>query len=336
MNIQRYYVTQEMLDDVVRNAVLQYEKSLEKNKDRNPLFISDISDMELDKFNGYYDDNDFIEKHIKQITEGLIKTYDSHNTIDTIIRKYYIAPNQISIDRRNIDGVNIDLITLIIPRYSLKQPIFEDVVNTFATCGYHVCHKMDHINPNILTVVFEPRYTTNIGKEIKEKYRFLYHATPTIYVNKILQNGLTPHASNDNKENEKALFFYPDRIYLMRGDTLDDNQINVLKNIKNNRSKKPIRDNNEYTILKIDTSKIPDDMDFYADPLVKKGAIFTYNSISPESITVDGILKETIDCAINRAINKNTILKEVKNGITRLSENTLKEIIKDVLIDLTC
>ena len=62
MNIQRYYVTQEMLDDVVRNAVLQYEKSLEKNKDRNPLFISDISDMELDKFNGYYDDNDFYRK----------------------------------------------------------------------------------------------------------------------------------------------------------------------------------------------------------------------------------------------------------------------------------
>ena len=136
------------------------------------------------------------------------------------------------------------------------------------------------IQNKIITLAFEPRFSKIVTNEIIKKYKYLYHVTPSVYVEKIKNIGICPKSKN-------SLYSYPDRVYLFTGNELNNEQMQVIDIIKSYREDTIVADKNidtnEYSILKIDVTKLPLNIDFYYDPLTAD-AIFTYENIPPTAI----------------------------------------------------
>lgn len=122
----------------------------------------------------------------------------------------------------------------------------------------------------IFKFIFEPKFSDkefelNKCKDIK----FLYHITKKTRVKKILTGGLNPKSSN-------TMFAYPDRIYLGIDPTMLEKEL------------LPKFDGygvEEYSMLKIDISKIPNNVKFNIDPNYPDG-IFTNGNIPPNAIEI--------------------------------------------------
>ena len=112
----------------------------------------------------------------------------------------------------------------------------------------------------------------------------MYHATPSIYLDKIMKIGLTPKTKN-------SLGNYPDRIYMTIGNHLTQEDLMLFGALQNLRGNKDIYDNNEYSILQIDVKKLPNNMKMYIDPRANN-AVFTYDNIKPECLTIYGALSK--------------------------------------------
>lgn len=219
-------------------------------------------------------------KHYNNMNEGLIKTYPLDKSIKYIIRKYDLSDEQIKIDSVNYGIMTIDIICLILPN-NISKNIIGDIKHDFRTCGYFNSQKPKQIeNTNFFVLIFEPKFTQNISDNVRKHCKYLYHSAPKSYLNKIIKKGLIPKSKN-------SLFFYPDRTFFMVGDKLNTNQLDALKDIQNTRNANielysNIEDK-EYVLLTIDISKLPNDINFYCDPLAF-GAIFTYDNIPPNAI----------------------------------------------------
>lgn len=334
MKTRRIYVSKEDVDDVVRKAVSTYESYL-RDKEKNNTIMMDtpIPDFDIDKIIGYYDDTELVKSRASELDEGLIKSYDAQNVKNIILKKFRLSPPQVLLNVRDVDGQKVTLLSVILTTLTYQSYI-DDLVKFMDTCGYHQCVKERHQNGFVI-LVFEPHFTQDISAEIKQKYKYLYHATPSIYVNKILSKGLIPMGANSHGKNN-ALFLYPDRVYCMRGDNLTADQIGILRNIQTARSMKQISDNNEYTILKISVGQLPDNIVFYADPMVKSGAIFTHDNIPPQAISVDTILSETqtkyiCQRVIEHLRAQHPICESQGRRVLRFKESELKQTVLECI-----
>lgn len=113
--------------------------------------------------------------------------------------------------------------------------------------------------------LFEPKYDTQaLSFEAR-----LYHITPTIYVEKILKNGLVPKSRS-----KKA--YHPERVYLSR--TLVDAQ-RLIPIFKANT------EIDNWTILMVDTILL-NNLHLYKDQNFKDRGYWTLNTISPASLKV--------------------------------------------------
>lgn len=278
-NNKKIILSSEELEDIIHNAIEKYLNSLriETKSGRIDGEIPDISEF-ASKLS--YANNDLINQKDEFINEGLIHTYDIEKVKDMVCRKFDLLPNQFHIEKRYDNNVITD-ICMIILKSDISNNFIGEIKHFMQTCGYFEAFKKRYLKNNIV-LTFEPRFSKDISNEIKNKYENLFHATPTIYVEKILRNGLVP-------KNNNTLFFYPSRIYCMRGNNLSNSQINVLKNVQKQRLSNNHFDNNEYTILKIETSKLSDNIKFYVDPMAPD-AIFTYDNIPPQAITISSKL----------------------------------------------
>jgi hypothetical protein len=122
---------------------------------------------------------------------------------------------------------------------------------------------------------YEPKYQEKENEYIRRKYKYLYHLTPIFNVESIMEKGLVPN------HRERSIFEYPDRIYLLKGDT----PIGYIKAFANELYRNHNR-KDEFaviTCLLIDVGKIPVNVDFYFDPNEEYG-IFTDEAIPSESI----------------------------------------------------
>ena len=267
------------LRDIIKKSVDSYlkKRKLQNNSGRINGSIPDISDF-VSKI--CYDNFDFVKNQKYDLNEGLIHTYDVDKVKNIVCIKFNLVPDQFRIENRGGDESLVKLVFILLDK-DVSKNVIGDIKHFMSTCGYFLAYPQE-IYEEIIVLIFEPRFSENIFTEIKEKYNYLFHATPTIYVNKILKNGLIP-------KNKNTLFLYPDRTFCMKGDVLTNNDIGLLKNVQMQRGKTVKYDNNEYTILKIDISMLPENMKMYTDPMAK-GAIFTYDNIPPSAISITGKL----------------------------------------------
>lgn len=220
-----------------------------------------------------------IKKETKQLLdEGLIRTFHPQNVKKIISKKYGLNSDSIFTDYKDTTC----LIGIELP-HDFDKNIIGNIKHDMNVMGYYYINKqIDYeLYDNQILLVFEPKFTKNISDQIRNNYRYVYHAAPSIYVDKIKKTGLVPKSKNH-------YFNYPDRIYLMLGDYLNAQQKLILKNVKslrNNNITITGKNNNtyDYSVIKIDISKLPDNIDFFLDPNAPQ-AIFTTNNIPPSAI----------------------------------------------------
>ena len=120
-------------------------------------------------------------------------------------------------------------------------------------------------------------YEANTGKQIVLKQSKIYHVTPNIFVNNILNNGII-------LKSESKLSNHPERIYLYLN---KDNSKDMVTTLWNSLSKERQQTIEDYYVLEIDVTQIPNHK-FYHDPasIITFDAIYTNQSIPKSAIKV--------------------------------------------------
>lgn len=275
---KKIVVSETELEELINNAIKKYLGVQRKvSSGRIEGEIPDISEWAKTVS---YSNDEFVKSSGQDMNEGLIRTYDVNHTKKIICRKFNLNDNQFCVQKRNDNGTDVNIVFILLDKGIDKQTIGE-IKHLMGVCGYFECYPQTNRN-GVITLVFEPHFTKDISLEIKKKYKFLYHATQTIYLQKIEKKGLIPKSNN-------LLFLYPSRIYCMRGNNLTKEQIHTLKSVQAKRGEQRHFDDNSYTILKINVSALPENISFFMDPMAPN-AILTHDNIPPQYLEIFGEL----------------------------------------------
>lgn len=128
----------------------------------------------------------------------------------------------------------------------------------------------------IRAMSFDPAVQKTITKEAR-KYKFLYHWTPYGNVNSILKSGIEPRSEND-------YLSYPPKAHLMKGDIPKREASSFGWRLYN--MNKSLKDGH-YALLRVDVSKVPENVEFYGDPRFSYG-YFTKETVPPSSLELFG------------------------------------------------
>lgn len=271
------YLDEEQLKEIIRETIERYINNINKP-------TSDI------RIEGKMFDHKKVIQSItdrwsikNELNESLIMSYPSEKVRKNILRKFNLDDYQVEINRNETEEGDVDLISVILPK-NTENKLIGSIKNEMKYCGYHLSQKdmSPYCSGSVYGVlVFEPDYSTDVSQKIREKCKYLYHCTDTVYIDKILKKGLIPKSNN-------SIYMFPDRVYCMKGDNLSMTQIDSLYNIQqaHNSTMPQLQNPKEtldYCLLTIDVNKLPQDIKIYNDPFAK-GAIFTNDNIPPYAI----------------------------------------------------
>lgn len=223
------------------------------------------------------------------LDEGLIKSYDADSIIRMFNKKFgnsgvnysiFKYKNNPSTDDNATEFKNESTIVVKLEANVTKQFIGE-VKKFMRTCGWLITQdlRIDSSDQSFV-LEFDPKFASDATNYVRNNMSVLYHAAPNKVVQKILKYGLTPREATD------GYFQYDGRVYLMMGDKLSVEQVQVMDNVINYHKKMGKDEyNNGYSILMINLNKVPDDVKFYIDAAACD-AVYTRNTIPPQAITI--------------------------------------------------
>lgn len=219
------------------------------------------------------------------INEGLIWSYDPYFVKRSIMTAFRLKENDIRIfgifdfDKYFDDEINHeDLNDKEQDAYIICRcnKLFKKQLEAgFNTCGWFLHNTKESKDNNKELYYFYPKYQNKVNKDILAHNKILYHYSLKKYENKIKKYGLTPRSKNDEYD-------YPDSIFLLKENTPDDDKIAL---IKQRYKTKEEREN--LIEIKIDVSKLQNDINFYIDPDKSNYSIFTYDNISPKCLIIN-------------------------------------------------
>lgn len=219
-----------------------------------------------------------------KLYEGLIKSYSPEETISIIKREdpnckveyHKTEPGKMVIHlNKKSDSLKIKKVihkievcgwfptmATVVSDTRLSDKNIEKVLSAFESC-----------KGGDLYIGVEAKYNLEITNQIIKDHKFLYHLTPTKYLEKVMKIGLTP-------KTRSKIANHPDRIYF----GLSVKSINVLK-----PQFKAITKISDWAILKIDVSnfKRPGSGHLFIDPAFQGEGVFTLSNIHPSYITVE-------------------------------------------------
>lgn len=274
--MERILITEERLQEIVQETI-------------NRILENNNQTLDYNDFIPSLDNSKFIENAINELTlydklsdlsEGLIKTYPIGKVVNIISNEFNLnEANFLITSKVQNNSKSIDLLTIILPK-TVNKEFIGKVKSRMEMCGYYLNKKPSIKNGEII-MVFAPKFIENISDKIRERCRYLYHLTYDVYLNKIQRKGLIPSSKN-------TVFKYPDRIYLMLGNNLNSKQLEIFKilrffrNKSNNQESNPNEVGNS-SILMIDLEKVPNNVQFFVDPMTCN-AIYTTDNIPPTAI----------------------------------------------------
>ena len=172
---------------------------------------------------------------------------------------------------------NIEIV-LLIPDYNQNIPT---IISDMNKNGYFKGYERSVLINNLpyKELRFEPLYQESERNTVINM-GMIFHSIYKNNIPNILQNGLIP----DSKDPK---FTYPKRVYFSKF-TSDIRKIcDITVQLANVNHKNVL----DYCIITIDTKKIPDNVDFYFDPIYENG-IFTNDIIPTECIMSIKTFKE--------------------------------------------
>ena len=169
-------------------------------------------------------------------------------------------------------------IALLIPDYNQNIPT---IISDMNKNGYFKGYERSVLINNLpyKELRFEPLYQESERNTVINM-GMIFHSTYKNNIPNILQNGLIPDSKNSK-------FTYSKRVYFSKF-TSDIRKIcDITVQLANVNHKNVL----DYCIITIDTKKIPDNVDFYFDPIYENG-IFTNDIIPTECIMSVKTFKE--------------------------------------------
>ena len=196
----------------------------------------------------------------KTINEGLIRIYPPDTLVKYVCKSLDLDENDVLIKLYN-NNIRI--------AYEVKNEDFfiEQLKRAMSIGGYHFAFKVNKDN-NTAIVVFEGSHLRGIGDEIRKNYRYLYHITPSCFLEKIKSIGLKPTARN-------VRFSYPSRTHFLLYHPSEC--MDFVKDLVSSK------DNNTWYCLTIDLEKVKDYVEFHYGTSCEIG-IYTDDNIGPEAI----------------------------------------------------
>ena len=171
---------------------------------------------------------------------------------------------------------NVKLVLLFSPINQNVQIVIKEMETLGWTKSYVTSPEIVK-GVTVIGISFDPLFQPSV----KPITRYLFHWSPSYNKDNILQHGLIPSSQNSR-------FNYPPKVHLLKGEASDMEKIDIgnqLCHVNNNPN-----NNGEYSLFKIDLSKIPDDVEFYLDPRYEYG-VYTKQKIEPNAITYIGSMK---------------------------------------------
>ena len=281
--MQRFTISEDKIDKVVKDVLNNLIPPIEQDADTLDFDTSNMSKEEI--FHEIVQRTRFDNKTFQKtrLDEGLITSYDASTVARKVNQKFDVS---VYVDDVGDDSVGkVDVIGVLIPSNLGKNEIGA-IKHFMSSCGYFKNKKETKVNGGeFYMYVFEPTFSKNVTELVRNRCKFLYHMTPKIFLSKILKNGLTPKGNDEDTTDE---YYYPDRVFLTLGNSKPSANNKELWNIRQSKNRKLKASSNpyvtdEYVLLKIDVSLLPETTTFYADPLTNN-AVFTYDNIPPSSI----------------------------------------------------
>jgi|GEM_PF-3229658 len=233
-----------------------------------------------------------------RIDEGLIKSYPA-DQVESIVRTHlgFDDPKRQQYLFRVAGENGGDVFLFALPVNALFGGAMEtEIERTMNTCGYYLANSFTRFftpndkkgkkrnrkaNPIEFEILqYEKKYDDMV--DVKQ-WKYIYHATSIRHLDKIRQIGLTPRSSNN-------IYNYPARIYFMKGDVPRQKAESLAVKLRQAEESAPqfnttLKNFNSYILLRVDTSKLNDNMVFF------KGQdfpyeVFTYDNVPPSAIEV--------------------------------------------------
>jgi len=223
------------------------------------------------------------------IKEGLIKTYPIEQVIEAMARVFNLKiVNKSEINRiyssiksntfqssHNgyvaINQLNSKVLTFVVGGGGFNKDVLDQYMNKY---GYFLCNKAEW-SDEWTRYQYEKKFDIDVT-DIILKQQFIYHICPSKLKDKILKQGLVPHKSKYPRfNNDSRLYFFIKN--------KEDIEWKFIMYASGFRCDKNTED--KYMLLEIDTSKIAQEIKFYADPRMTDG-IYTLQGIAPNAIKI--------------------------------------------------
>jgi len=232
------------------------------------------------------------------LSEGVFKSYDAEDIYRILLKSYSIGYEQTFIENNKDIGISFDAYRTSDDKYGTKEisvimlvipknfPSTEKIKKLMEVSGWMLADMLEYDNPNYICYSFEKNRQT----DIIENPQYLYHLTPENKLNKILKNGLTPHAGNKKSDHMERIYFFQNKPdYLACSMFVHDLWLAGVEKELFHQSKpyelaKDKKRDIKYALLEIDTAKC-NDLELYGDPNLNS-AVWTFNNIPPQAISV--------------------------------------------------
>lgn len=229
----------------------------------------------------------------RYLTEGIFKTYDIDFSVDYICRTLGFTKDIDKFKNFESDGYVMfnesytsekDSFSVIIPS-SYKD--FDKLYKVASLCGFYESDKR-HIDKDKYLIQLD--FEKNIQEEIRGvvgRSKYLYHLTPTVYLDDILTNGLKPLHRNKGFDYDSRVYFLLSKKYTDVSEVAQMlynvmiehcNNEKELENVKKYKSK--------FTLLRIETSKMIGKYKFYIDNNFEN-YVYIKGNVPPSLIEVD-------------------------------------------------
>lgn len=233
------------------------------------------------------------------INEGIFKSYDVSFVVRYLTEKLNFTTDQRKFATYNAEGFifceddynnECDNINVIIP-VSYKK--MDELQKIMTACGYTESHK--GLLQNKLFQQIE--YEKNIQNEVRGlvgKYKYIYHLTPTVYVDKIMKQGLVPRSTNTFLNYTPRIYFlldkktinYNDVASMLYNRKIEDAELLDNEVLKNKTKEELEKYKSEYTLLRVKTNDIIGKYKFYIDNNLPN-SVYVTDNIPPKYIEID-------------------------------------------------
>ena len=167
-----------------------------------------------------------------------------------------------------------EFIDIIVADINKNREVISNLMNNY---GYMVIREIRQVKDNCVMVhmFYVKKDASPVTKEILSKFEYVYHMTPVGNVGRILEVGLMPKPRNGSARDNGII--YPPRIYM-------STDLEILKKYKTTLALD--HETEEFSIIRIETAKLYNGMQFYLDPLFGRPYIYTENSIFPNALSL--------------------------------------------------